>query len=418
MQKVAFYFTVGLAFVIPWEAFVVFSGFGTITRLVGIGATLFGILAALEQQRTRPLGRVFAVLVVITMYVFFSYFWTVDPAKTGRRILTYSQLLVMVFIIGQYADSKGKTDLLIQAYVLGALIISYDIFHNYLQGEVYRNELAPRYSAARFNPNRSALNVTLAIPMAWYLSTIREEKFWIWVNRFAIVPFVTVELLTASRGGLVAMLAPLPILLWGYSKSTGSQKATGLFLAVLAVLVVSIVVPSSTWDRLSELGHLSNSDLGERQGIWDAGFQVWEQQYGLFGTGAGGYYEATYDYFEEGGHTAHNVFVSILTELGFIGFLIFAVLGINIVREVKQLPFQQRVLSYAMLAVWGFHSLSSGNEYAKTTWFLIGLLMTMTVNYQNAVMAEKPVIKTQLPILPVQSLYPPQYHSIRGQHND
>jgi O-antigen ligase len=232
------------------------------------------------------------------------------------------------------------------------------------------------------------------------------------------VPFVTVELLTASRGGLVAMLAPIPILLWGYSKSTGSQKATGVFLILLAALVVSVVVPSTTWDRLSELAHLSNSDLGDRRGIWDAGFAVWEQQYGLFGTGAGGYYAATYDYFEEGGHTAHNVYVSILTELGFIGFLIFAILGINIVREVNQLPFQQRMLSYAMLAVWGVHSLSSGNEYAKTTWFLIGLLMTMTVNYQNAVMAEKPVIKTQLPILPVQPLYPPQYQSTHGQQND
>jgi hypothetical protein len=48
---------------------------------------------------------------------------------------------------------------------------------------------------------------------------------------------------------------------------------------------------------------------------------------------------------------------------------------------------------------------------------LFGLLMT-TVIYQNAVMADKQVIKTQLPILPLRPLYPPQYQSTRGQQND
>jgi hypothetical protein len=56
--------------------------------------------------------------------------------------------------------------------------------------------------------------------------------------------------------------------------------------------------------------------------------------------------------------------------------------------------------------------------YDVFAWFLIGLLMTMTVIYQNAVMADTQVIKTQLPILPVRPLYPPQYQSTRGQQND
>lgn len=155
------------------------------------------------------------------------------------------------------------------------------------------------------DPNDLGLLFVMCLPMAFYLSGRGgllglRRVFWLALAGLLVYGCY----LTNSRGTMLALLALLAIYTW---KKYGVLVAGTLASVALAGLMA---LPS----RMQELDVSEESAMG-RVEAWYEGIQMF-MSHPLFGIGAGGYSDM-YNL------TAHNSFVLVLAEMGFIGFTIF-----------------------------------------------------------------------------------------------
>ena len=155
------------------------------------------------------------------------------------------------------------------------------------------------------DPNDLGLLFVMCLPMAFYLSGRGglmglRRVFWLALAGLLVYGCY----LTNSRGTMLALLALLAVYAW---------KKYGILVAgtlASAALVGLMMLPS----RMQELDVSEESAMG-RVEAWYEGIQMF-MTHPLFGIGAGGYSDM-YNL------TAHNSFVLVLAEMGFIGFTIF-----------------------------------------------------------------------------------------------
>lgn len=155
------------------------------------------------------------------------------------------------------------------------------------------------------DPNDLGLLFVMCLPMAFYLSGRGgllglRRVFWLALAGLLVYGCY----LTNSRGTMLALLMLLAVYTW---KKYGVLVAGVLASVALAGLMA---LPS----RMQELDVSEESAMG-RVEAWYEGIHMF-MAHPLFGIGAGGYSDM-YDL------TAHNSFVLVLAEMGFIGFTIF-----------------------------------------------------------------------------------------------
>lgn len=155
------------------------------------------------------------------------------------------------------------------------------------------------------DPNDLGLLFVMCLPMAFYLSGRGgllglRRVFWLALAGLLVYGCY----LTNSRGTMLALLMLLAVYTW---KKYGVLVAGVLASVALAGLMA---LPS----RMQELDVSEESAMG-RVEAWYEGIHMF-MAHPLFGIGAGGYSDM-YDL------TAHNSFVLVLAEMGFVGFTIF-----------------------------------------------------------------------------------------------
>ena len=82
------------------------------------------------------------------------------------------------------------------------------------------------------------------------------------------------------------------------------------------------------------------------------------------------------------GKVAHNSFLSVLVELGLVGFLLFALILTVVVIQAWNQPKWERRFWLTMLIVWTIGASTLTWEHRKTTWLFWGLLVASAAIYQ------------------------------------
>ncbi len=98
-----------------------------------------------------------------------------------------------------------------------------------------------------------------------------------------------------------------------------------MLVAALGVCAWCLVafVPETSWTRISTISaQVDSGDLNQRTAIWAAGLRAFAA-HPVLGVGEGAYLQISDRQLGEG-FVAHNTFVSVLVELGIVGFLLFA----------------------------------------------------------------------------------------------
>jgi O-antigen ligase len=383
LNQAAFLVTLVFIFTIPWQNFILIDGIGTLAR--GFGFLTMGVsfIAILQEGRIRSVGVGFAFMCLFVLNVALSFYWSLSSPETLTRILTYIQLLAMVFILVQWIDSEERYLWILQAYVFGAGVLGTDVVRAYLAfGDV---ESAVRFTAQNFNANEVAAFLVIGIPIAWYLTTsLTHNRILLWLN-WAAVPFFSIcTLLTASRGGVLALIVALTVLIWGFVRGNILLKLSMIFGVYFFLSNIEAIVPQNTWWRLSELTRLEESNWGARRYIWQYGFEIFLQN-PIFGVGAGAYQYALKEVFT--GLNAHNVFMSVLVELGIIGVSLFLAIIGRLMLAIYQLKFSnERIFLFVWLLTWVAMSMSGNFEYQKFTWFVFGMILVRSLNFSNHIL--------------------------------
>ena len=132
--------------------------------------------------------------------------------------------------------------------------------------------------------------------------------------------------------------------------------------------------PKANLERIASMeAEISTGRVGKRTAIWLAGMKLFQER-PLTGIGAGTFAEAVEPLIGRD-LAAHNVYVSVLTETGIIGFLVLVLALLTLWIVALGLGFSERALWLIVMLIWCIGVMSLTWEYKKATWSIFGLLI-------------------------------------------
>lgn len=371
MRKVAFGLSLALIFIIPLENVVFIEGLGRLSKLVGLLVAALWFATVLITGKARKPRPFHGVILFFVLWNALSVFWSVDHQETVDRVFTYFQSFGMVLVIWDLYATPAALRAGLQAYILGAYISIASTIYNYFHATQFYSQ---RYTGAGMHVNDLALTLVLGIAVAWYLTLIKDEhgkkSYWLTLLNYAYIPAATLAiLLTASRG---AVMAAMPAFLFIFLSLTRFKFHIRILLFVMlgvSLLGVLPLVPESSFQRLAATDSIiSGGNLNGRAAIWREGFAVFVAN-PLLGVGGGAFRTAA----NETGKVAHNFVLSLLVEVGIIGFVLYVIILAIVVYDAIHQPKWSCRLWLTILMVWTIGASSHNWEHRKQTWLFLGL---------------------------------------------
>ena len=362
-SKVAFAALFVFVASVPLDVFNI-DGIGSISTAFGALLLPATAIAILSRGNVRRSTISHHAILAFVCWSTLSYIWTMDADATVQRAITFAQLGLFAWLAWQIAITEREGTTLLGAYLIGAVIAGVATLLKAYYGEGRDDTL--RFAAEGFNENDLGVTLALGIPMAWFLGL--KSGGWKRNMCFAYVPLAALATaLTGSRGGAVVSIVALAIIPATVNRTL--RRWAALAIATMAAgAAIAYLVPEGTWNRLLSIQEeVTSGTLTNRTVIWAAGWQVLKENF-LVGVGAGAFPTAVAQVLNW--HiAAHNALLSVATELGIIGLLLFgAVPGLAAV-QAKRCPQETRAFVWILLASWLVGGSSLSWEYRKTTWF-------------------------------------------------
>jgi O-antigen ligase len=359
-------------FTVPWQNVVSIPGLGTISKILGIGAIGATLLHVLMSGRVRPLFSFHWLALAYLMWVYLSAFWAIaKPESVLSDLMTYTQVIVMMWVIWEAGPTPRRLTSLLQAYVLGAYVAAGDTIQNFLLGTAVRED-ATRFAASGFDPNDLGMMLALALPMAWYISLTARNGMQRWLNRAYFVVGTLAILLTSSRGALLAAVVAMFVIPWTLTRVGAGVRVALVVLGLGATLAAVQLVPEKSFERLATTGsEISSGTLNSRLRIWQAGIALVPIR-PLHGYGPAGWYPAVGQ--RIGNMAPHNTYLAVMVEEGLIGLFIYLMLFMVLFKRLLAIPtFERRTglvqLATLMIAIFPLHW-----HQNKASWLMLALL--------------------------------------------
>jgi O-antigen ligase len=335
--------------------------------ILGLG---FWVAAVLITGRYRKLPLIFLPIFLLLLWNMLSIYWSIDIDKTLLSIGTYLQMMVMFMMIWELYSTKTALQAGLQAYVLGACVALASLFANFLAGI---RTVHLHFSAADVNSEDLALMFALGIPIAWHLATSEtSSKVFrgLSVINYAYIPAAAMALLiTANRGPSVAALPGFLFILASMVRLKLPHRILIFTVLAIAVFALFPLVPRPEMLRVAGTGRdILAGDFGGRLTIWREGIEVF-YEHPILGVGSGAIYSKI-----PGVLGAHNVFLSVLVQVGIIGLALYAtILAISIHYAISQ-PKWDSIFWCTLLLIWAIGNISNSWVYREPTWLILGLV--------------------------------------------
>ncbi|WP_448243612.1 O-antigen ligase family protein [Pseudoxanthomonas mexicana] len=224
--------------------------------------------------------------------------------------LAFAPTVMTYVILANAVDTRARLETVMALITICAAVLALHGVEQKLTGIGWTGEGLSQGTRIQYvgifnDPNDLGLLFVMCVPMAFYLGSRGgmmglRRTFWLTLAGLLIYGCY----LTNSRGTMLALLMMLAVYTWKrYGAITAVALASAAFLGLMAL-------PS----RMQELDVSEASAMG-RVEAWYEGVRMF-MAHPLFGIGAGGYSD-------HNDLTAHNSFVLVLAEMGFIGFTIF-----------------------------------------------------------------------------------------------
>lgn len=374
MRTIAVWLTLFLVFTIPWENAITLGEWGTLARSIGILAAAIWVGSALKLGELRRPHLFHMVAFLFILWNMASFFWSFGAEETEQRIKTYVQLGILIWILWDLYRTPDGLRSAMEAYILGAYVAIFSTIFNYLSGQGISPYQAERYAGAGMNAVDLALILALGLPVAWHLATFPENGLKGIVLRFVNYAYLPAAIfammLTASR---MALFALLPMIFYAIGTATRlkpfSRIVTISFLLVSA-LALQTYIPQATLERLGTTGDsIAAGDLGGRVKLWKESIAIFSE-HPLWGVGSGALDLPTLL-----GAFAHNTFLSVLAELGLIGFILFASILVIVTYQALTQMKGFSALWLTVIATWGIGAFSLTWEFRKPTWLFFSLVV-------------------------------------------
>jgi hypothetical protein len=357
------------AFAVPWEySLDLGEPVGNIARVLGLLVLAAAVPAMLLAGRMRRPGALQWLVLALFVWFCCSYFWTIEQAATLARLRGYFQVMMVVWLVWEFAETVEDLRDLLRAYVAGSWVLAILTVASLASPEAAGQI---RFMAEGQDPNDVARFLDLGFPMAALLldseSTAIGKLF-----AFGYLPVgLAGVLLTASRSGFLAAL----IALAGCGLLLARSRVRGWLAGAFALPAIAagfwFLVPRETLERIITIPEqLQGGDLNYRLNIWQAGWQAFVRA-PLFGCGAGTFVHAARLAPED---TAHNTLLSIGVEGGIVAAMLAGAIVAVCVWSLAEVRGPVRMALAAALLAWLVISLVATVEVSRSTWLLLALI--------------------------------------------
>jgi O-antigen ligase len=235
--------------------------------------------------------------------------------------------VVLVFLLLVHSLSSPRllrrfTWLIVVAmgYIAARGVIDYARGTNLLMGE----RLQGAVPGLMGNPNDLAMNMVTFLPFAAFAALGRGRPLARLFAAGVTLLMLATILFAKSRGGFLALAVTLVLIV-----VQAGRLRPGLVAAVLVgALVAPPLMPQSFWTRVSSILNAEDDETGSRAArktLLEDGWNAF-MDHPLTGVGAGQFQNYNPPERQELWRETHNVELQVLSELGIIGGLTFAVL--------------------------------------------------------------------------------------------
>lgn len=257
-----------------------------------------------------------------------------EPHATAATSLHLLILLAFFSVCLVFIDSASRIRRIVaELTIFGFAFAFFAILQGLLSPTkiygIYERQFATPYGSFVNRHNFAAyMEMILAIPFALVLTgAIKRDKRLLYITAVSLMGVAL--LLSGSRGGFVALLAEIALLL---ILTRGSQGKRNLALkaALTAALLLALIGGAifvggeSSLSRIAETAH-SNDISNSRTHIWNVTLDVIKHNL-PFGAGIGAFGVAytPYDSFSglERVEQAHNDYLQVLADAGLVGLII------------------------------------------------------------------------------------------------
>jgi O-antigen ligase len=379
MRRIATAVSLVFIFLIPWEGVVDFPGLGagessTLAKYTGLAlAAVWAVMVMLTGRFRKPTAFHFVVYLFVAWNAV-SIFWSLGPERTITHVMTWAQLLILVFILWDLFTTRTTLLAGLQAYILGAYISVGSAVYNFLAGNSYYTNYQ-RFSAGDTNPDGFGFILAVGVPLAWYLAL--SPSMTKLTHRLKLINYVYIPaafLGIALSGTRTALIATIPGMAFGLASLTRlrlwARVAIMLLFTATALFVLPYLATLTSFQRFGTIGtELAEGDLNNRTVNWQEGLAVFAD-HPIIGIGSNMYRSVN-----SLGKVAHNSFISILVELGLIGFTLFGAILVMVARQALRHPRWEARFWLTVLAVWAIGASTLTWEYRKQTWVLLSMIV-------------------------------------------
>jgi len=322
MRNITFKLSLVLIFLMPWEGVIRFPGLGTGTKLLGFTLAALWLATVVITGRLRKPHPFHIMVFLFVLWNAVSIFWSHGTNRTLAHLATWMQLLGLVFILWDLYTTEASIRAGLQAYILGAYVAIGSAIYNYFSGNAFYTHYQ-RFSAGTTNPDGFGFILVLGMPLAWYLATtpsINKSRIWTFIN-YAYIPFAYWGI--ALSGTRTALIASIIATLYGLTTLNRVRPWRQAVLILFLILAANYALPNlaslKSFQRLGTTGtELTQGDLNNRTNNWREGINSF-LNHPFLGVGSNMYRSVnSWD------KVGHNSYLSVLVELGLIGFVLFA----------------------------------------------------------------------------------------------
>lgn len=367
MRRIAFISLWLTVFSFPWQNLLA-TQYGTISRYIGIFAMVICGISILMLGRIKKIKSYYILVFLFVLWIGISQLWAINQQDSIMLFLTYLQHLIFIWLIYEFINTEHDFISLLYAYLLGCFITSLNNIYNFLiSNDIY----SARFVVEGYSANYLAYTISFGLPLAWYLFKKgyypRIALSYIPIGVFSVI-------ITGSRTAFIGLIVFMTFLLIHILKKQFRYKKRLLFFIALLAILIYPNIPEPTISRLMTTGtEVSEGDLNNRTIIWSSGIESYKDGNPLLGKGIGSFKEITGTYLNRSA-TAHNVYLSLLVELGIIGIILFSVIFIFKVNIVLKLEGNEKWLWTTLLIMWFIYSNMATIENEKMTWLIFGLI--------------------------------------------
>lgn len=372
MRKITFALSLVFIFFIPWEGVIELPGMGTAAKLVGFVMAVCWLAMIVITDRIRKPRPFHMMFCLFVLWNAVSVFWSGDPGATVTQITRWAQLLMMVLILWDLYTSRVALLAGLQAFILGEYVAIGSAGYNFLSGNAYYNHYQRFSVGAQSSPDGFGIIVALGIPVAWYLASsegITKISNLLKVVNYLYIPAAFLGLaLSGTRTALIASIVGMAFGLASLSRlRLWARIAIFLILASAILVLLPRVQTLRSFQRFSTTySEITEGTLNNRTNNWAEGFDSFKE-HPIIGVGANMYRSVN-----RLGKLAHNSFLSVLVELGLVGFALFgAIFTIAVIQSLRQPSKWDSGFWLTVLLAWAISASSLSYEFRKATWLFL-----------------------------------------------